>query len=249
VVSRLTPRRRQLRLPLNRRAAVAAMTRPPTVDLMPRSETQRRERDALLRRWGWGLVAALAGILALSAGAYTMTLAADQRHAAAQTRTAELLAQLATLQDVRRALSTESELTAFRSDAMAADLRWQGVFDTLASALPEGVTLTGFDLTVGGMPVEEEDRAATPGLEGSLTLASPTAIDITPAVRAMRALPGVLSADARDVTSETGEGAARTYVYGLTVTFDQSVYSDAYAPAADGDPAADDAVAESEPAG
>jgi hypothetical protein len=66
-------------------------------------------------------------------------------------------------------------------------------------------------------------------LSGALTLESPTPIDIAPAVRALRAIPGALSADAREVMAETGEGDARTYTYQLSLVLDQSLYTGVYA--------------------
>ncbi|PZU39040.1 MAG: hypothetical protein DI573_08145 [Microbacterium sp.] len=227
---RLSLRARTSRLSLTRGAATAASAASPRVNLLPRAETERRERAAMIRRWGWGLVGALAAVLVLSGGSYALTLAAEQRLAAAGSRTTDLLAQLATLQDVRQALATETELTAFRAEAMATDLRWEDMLDTLVRTLPPGVTLSGFDLAVGAAPAAgSPESASAPGLSGALTLESPTPIDIAPAVRALRAIPGALSADAREVMAETGEGDARTYTYQLTLVLDQSLYTGVYA--------------------
>jgi hypothetical protein len=247
---RLSARARTARHSLTRGTATAGASAPPRVNLLPRAETERRERAAMIRRWGWGLVGALAAVLVLSGGSYALTLAAEQRLAAAQSRTTDLLAQLATLQDVRQALATETELTAFRAEAMATDLRWADMLDTVVRTLPAGVTLSGFDLAVGAPPAAaaasvapaagsaptspaepavEAESASEPGLSGALTLESPTPIDIAPAVRALRAIPGALSADAREVMAEAGEGDARTYTYQLTLVLDQSLYTGVYA--------------------
>lgn len=228
---RLSFRPRGSRPPVTGSAIAAAAATPPRVNLLPRIEIERRERAALIRRWGWTLVSALAAVLVLSGASYALTVAAEQRLTAAQSRTTDLLAQLATLQKVSRALTAEAELTAFRTEAMATDLRFTDAITAVAGALPAGVSLTGFDLTVGEAPLAPVDDAASPepGLEGSLTLDSATPVDMAPAVRAVRGLPGTISADALEISSQPGEGGSRTYTYRLSLVLDQTYYTDAYA--------------------
>jgi len=204
--------------------AFAAM---PRINLLPKSELARRERESLTRGWVWGVIAAILVAVLLIAGAYWLKFSADQRLAAEQARTNELLVELAALSATSEALATESELTAFRQEAMATDLAWRPVIATVVGVLPEGVQLTGFELTVGGVP-DGSDPATAAGLTGTLRLDSPTPVQIVEVVRSLRGVEGVLMADGQAVTSSTAE--AERYAYLLTVTFDQTAYSGAYAP-------------------
>lgn len=203
----------------------------PRVDLLPRSEIERRERDALSAMWvRIGLLAVLLAALLIGA-AIAFNLFAQQRLAAEQNRSTQLLGQISGLADVSSALSTESELQNFRGDAMGSDLSWIGVLDKVRSALLPGTTVVGFDLTPGApSAAPDKDKAAAKravGLTGTLTIDSPTPVDLGPYVRALRNADGVLSADANATTaSQTNIGH---YVYTVDVTFDQTIYSGRYA--------------------
>ena len=198
----------------------------PRVNLMPRGEIARRERSALISKWMWGMVGAVVLALLIVAGALALKLMADQRLAAEQAQSTQLLAEVSALADVSAALTTEQELTAFRAEAMGADFAWAPVIRTLSGSLPEGAALTGFDLVSGGAP-QTDDPATEVGLTGTISVTSADPIDIVAAIRDLRAVPGVIYADGQSVTSSSvTEGS---YAYLLTVTFDQSVYSGAYA--------------------
>jgi hypothetical protein len=209
-----------------RNTAAAVLAGIPRVNLMPRVEIERRERADSLRKWGWGVVATLVALLLIIAGAFVLNWAAQQRLAAEQARTNELLTELAGLSDVSVALSAQDDLEAFRADAMASDLEWTRVYSTLVDGLPAGVTLTGFDLTVGPAPTPGDDVAAQVGLDGGLTFTSPRAVEIAQLIRTYRAIPGVIAAEGSDVSS-AGDDAG--YTYQLTITFDQSLYTGAFA--------------------
>lgn len=195
----------------------------PRVNLMPRAETERRERDALARRWGIGLLAALLVVALAATGAFYLKWTAQQRLAADQLRTSELLTELASLSEVSQALALRTELEGFRAEAMVADLSWSDLFADLAGALPAGVVVSGFDLTVGAAPTTE-DPGSELGLAGTLELRSPTAIDIAPAVRSLQQVPGVSEVAPVEIISET-EGDLTTYIYRLTASFDQTLYT------------------------
>ena len=94
----------------------------PRVNLMPRSEVARRERDKLTRAWVWGVLGAIVVALLIVAAAFYLKWSADQRLAAEQAQTNQLLLEIASLAEVSTALATESELTDFRREAMASDL-------------------------------------------------------------------------------------------------------------------------------
>ncbi|MGU3643975.1 hypothetical protein ACLBXX_03350 [Microbacterium sp. C23T] len=199
----------------------------PRVDLMPRSEVARRERDQLVRLWVWLVLGAIVVAVLIIGGAFAFKYFADQRLVAEQARTSALLTEIASLSDVSQALSTESELTAYRTDAMATDLAWTPVIDKIAGVLPADTAITGVDLTVGGAP-QGDDPALEQGLVGTVTFDSPTPIDIVPLIRSLRGVEGVLYADGQSVTTSPATGGRYTYL--LTVQFDQSVYSNQYAP-------------------
>ncbi|MCP2637170.1 hypothetical protein K0817_011430 [Microbacterium sp. HD4P20] len=195
----------------------------PRVNLMPRAEMVRRARNKVIRRWSLALVAAMAVILLATAGSYALLLGAQQRLSAENARTTALLGDLAALADVRSTLDLQSELSAFRAEAMATDLEWSSVLATVQRTLPDGVTVEGFSLAPGGVP-QGEDPSAAVGASGTLSLASATPHEIVPIVRALRPVPGVLDIDGwQSTASETG------YTYELRVEFDQSVYSGDYA--------------------
>lgn len=197
----------------------------PRVNLLPRSEVAKRERESVTRRWLWGVLGAIVIALLIIAGALTLKLLADQRLVAEQTKSEQLLSELASLAEVSQALTTERELTSYRAEAMGSDLAWGPVVGLVESTLPEGAILTGFDFVSGGIPLTD-DAASEIGLTGTVSVASADPIDIVAAARTMREAPGVLFADGVSVTSSSiAEG---NFAYVLTVTFDQSIYSGEY---------------------
>ena len=125
-----------------------------------------------------------------------------------------------------QALATEADLTDYRSLAMAADLAWTPVVQKVVSVLPGDTSLTGFDLEIGGVPVGD-DPASETGLTGTFSIDSPTPLDIVSIIRSLRVVEGVLYADGQSVTESTVIDGR--YAYVLTVTFDQTVYSGAFA--------------------
>lgn len=195
----------------------------PRVNLMPRAESERRERSAQLRRWLGAFAAALMVVAAASAVAYWLQFSASLRLAAENLRTSALLSQLADLSEVRQALDLETELREFRAEAMASDLSWSAVLGTVQSALPPDVSTTGFSLVPGGIS-HGDDPTQEAGVAGAVTLTSATPAEIVPIIRALRSVPGVLEADGWQVMEEQG-----AYSYELRVVLDQSVYSGAYA--------------------
>jgi hypothetical protein len=200
----------------------------PRVNLMPRSEIERRERETLLRRWLWGVLAAIVVALLIIAGAMVLKWAADQRLAAEQAESNQLLAELAALSDVSQALATERELTTFRTESMGADFAWSPVFASVKSSLPAEAALVGFDLIGGGVP-QGAEPTLEPGLVGTIAVGSRNPVDIVAVARDLRVVPGVLLADGQSVTESSVSPGS--YVYELTVVFDQSIYSGQYAPA------------------
>lgn len=195
------------------------------VNLMPRPEIARRERDKTVRLWVWIVLAAVLVALLIIAGAFTFKLFADQRLASEQARTTSLLTEIAALSEVSQALSTEQELTEFRAEAMASDFEWAAVVSKITAALPPDTALTGFELITGGIP-QGDDPAVEKGLVGTVSIDSATPLDIVAIIRSLRGVDGVLFADGRSVTtSEVSEGR---FAYVLDMEFDQSIYSGRY---------------------
>ncbi|MEV4688023.1 hypothetical protein [Microbacterium sp. LWH3-1.2] len=198
----------------------------PRVNLMPRSEVVRRERDSLVRLWVWIALGAIVVAVLIIAGAFAFKFFADQRLVAEQARTNALLTEIASLSEVSQALAAESELTEFRTDAMATDLAWTPVMAKITGVLPADTTITGVDLAVGGVP-QGDDPAVEQALVGTVTFDSPTPLDIVALIRSLRGVEGVLYADGQSVTSS--QVSADRFSYLLNVEFDQSVYSNEFA--------------------
>jgi hypothetical protein len=201
----------------------------PRVNLMPRAELDRRERAIAVRRWGWGVVGALAVVVVASGAAFAVNWFAKQDLAAAQSRTTTVSGQLAALSDVSTAIATRADLEGFRSQAMGADIDYLKTLTGLGSVLPDGVGITGFDLISGGIPVTGSDPKAQQGLVGTITLESANPVEIVPVIRSFRKVPGVIAADGHDVTSKDTTGAGGPYTYTVTISFDQTVYTGKYA--------------------
>lgn len=199
----------------------------PRVNLLPRAVTERRERVALLRRWGMGLLGVVAVVVLAAAGAFALQVAAAQRLASENARTTDLLSRVAALQPVSQKLTLERELNAFRSEAMGTDLTWADVLGTVRATLPAGVAVFEYTLRPGAL-VDTEDAAPAAGVAGTVKFSSGTPTDIVGLIRSIRALPGVLAADGWSYTLSGDE-----YQYELRVTLDQSVYTGTYTQEAD----------------
>lgn len=204
----------------------------PRINLMPRSEIEKRERERLSRGWVWAVLGAIFFTVLIILGVVWLNVLASQRLASEQSRTNDLLLQIASLSDVSSALATEEELTDFRQEAMATDVVWQPVLAAVVSVLPEPSVMTGFDFTVGGVP-EGSDPATEVGLIGTVSVESPRPLDIVDIARSLREVEGVFYADGRSVLSSSSTSGQ--YAYILNVSFDQSVYSGAYQTVEEGD--------------
>jgi hypothetical protein len=218
-------------------AAAAQVGASPRVNLLPRSEIARRERERLTGMWARVVIGALVVTALLIGAAYAWNQFAQQQLAAEQARTTTLTGEIAGLSDVSRTLQTERDLIAYRAEAMGSDLAWSDIFAKTQGALPSDVTLVGFDLTVGAVPdaasqTADAKKAKTAakeavGLTGTITVSSPSPRDMAPYARALRDVDGISGADANAIATDTGNG----YLYTIDITFDQTVYSNSFAPA------------------
>jgi hypothetical protein len=204
-------------------AVVLTVGGPPRVNLMPRAAIERRAMRALLRRWGWALAATLVMVALIGAGAFAFRAIADQRLAAAESHTTDLINQVSALQPVRQKLSMQSDLAAFRADAMATDVAWTDVLASVAAVVPSGLGIADFDLAPGRVPVGDDPRAEV-GVEGTVVLTGTESTEMAELIRAVRAVPGVIDADgwSQTLTDEL-------YRYDLRITVDQTVYTGAFA--------------------
>lgn len=193
------------------------------VNLMPRAEIERRQTSVLLRRWVGGILFAVLAVAIACGGAAWLQFSAAQRLASEEARTDSLLTDLAALSEVRATLDLESELTTFREDAMATDLKWAGLVNTVEAALPAGVSVSGFQLAPGGVP-SGDDPTTELGAVGTIFLKSALPQEIIPLVRSLQPVEGILVAEAWNITPEEEGG----FTYEIRIAFDQSVYTGAY---------------------
>jgi len=170
--------------------------------------------------------AAVIAAAVLIAGAFAVNWLAMQRLAAEQSNTNMLLVQIANLSEVSQTMASQKELQNFEADAMGSDFAWAPVFAKIDSALPSGVTTTGFDVTSGAVPSPQTKPEVAVGLTGTVTLSSRNAVDMAAIVRKLRTVPGVISADPQSLTDSTATPGEYTYL--LNVTFNQTIYSGDY---------------------
>ncbi|MEV7619531.1 hypothetical protein AB0N59_05255 [Microbacterium sp. NPDC089321] len=204
----------------------------PRVNLLPRSEIERRERDRLGGTWVRVVIGAVILAALLVGAAFAWNAFAQQRLLAERTKTTELLGEISALSEVSQALSTERELIDFRAESMGSDIVWASVLNRVQDAVPRGDALIGFELTPGAVPAalpaeadqEARDEAASKavGLTGTVTVQSAGPENMIPFTDALRKIEGVAVSDARALSS--GE----FYQYVVDITFDQSVYSGQY---------------------
>ncbi|MFS2279896.1 hypothetical protein V2S04_03610 [Microbacterium sp. OR21] len=199
----------------------------PRVNLLPPTELTRRSNAALGRRWARIVLGAVAVVAALVIGLHALNLIAVTRLAAEQLRTQTLMTELAELAPVSQAMSARIGLQTQREQAMAGDLAWQPVLATLASGVPGGAQITGYDLTAGPAPAGD-DPTTQIGLTGTVTLSSAAPIEFTAATARLRTLEPVSSVDVQNLSNEEG-----VYQYAVTVVLDQTIYSGDFAPAAE----------------
>lgn len=196
----------------------------PRVNLMPRAESERRERLALTRTWAVLAIGAVVLALAVVAGAFYMKWTADQALAAEQVRTETLISELAAQSEVTQALAARDVRESFRGVAMANDFAWTPIIDDLVGSLPAGVSLIEYSLTPGPAPTDADPETQV-GSSGPFTYTTSDSRLQAATVAALAKTPGVLSADAGALFT-SGEG---TYEFTVNVTLDQTIYSGDYA--------------------
>lgn len=193
---------------------------PPRADLLPMSERGRRDRVALTRRWVGIAVGALVLVLLATAGAFVLRMNSNTQIADERRETDAILTELATYQDLSTAISSRAKLQQLRAQAMATDLDWSEVYDSLTAKLPDKATIIGLDLRTGGAPVDGDPTAV--GLLASTTIESPNPLDHAKIIEGFSSIDGVLGVS---MTLLSGPNEDGTYSYTTTVTLDQTVYT------------------------
>lgn len=199
----------------------------PRVNLLPTKEVTRRANVALGRRWARIVLLALGVVAVVVVGLHAMNLFSVTRLASEQLRTQTLMTEIADLAPVSQAMSARASVQTQREQAMAGDLAWRPVLDTLKSGMPEGAAITGYELTAGPALVEEDPTAGV-GLTGTVTLSSATPVELVTATAKLRALEPVTSID---VQSLARDDETNDYEYVLTVVLDQTIYTGDFAAA------------------
>ncbi len=196
----------------------------PRVDLLPPSEVRRRETRARARTWATAAVGALLVAVAAVGGAFAYNLSAHMRLATEQARTQQVLASIAELSDVSRALSLRGTLETLRTEAMAGDFSWAAVLATVESRLPAGVQIIDYALVAG--PVPDAATPDAPGASGTVTVTSAEPLSLVSLVDTLRDAPEIQLTEVEEFISEND--AAR-YEYRLRISVDQSVYTGDFA--------------------
>lgn len=209
----------------------------PRVNLMPRSEIERRERRVLLQRWLVALIGTVIATVLMIAITFGVRVVAELRLATENARTLTLLSELASLSDVSNMLTQQSALTDYRTLAMGTEMSWSPLFATVTSVLPAGATISNFDVEAGLGPMGD-DPALSPGATVTLTVTSPAPIDIVAAIRTLRGAPTVLHSDGHELRKvattaapDADQAAAPPpYTYLLTVVTTEEVYTGRFLP-------------------
>lgn len=200
----------------------------PRVNLLPAAELQRRAASALIRRWVAGLAATAVVVSGLVVAAHWERGIAERQLAAEQARTINLNAELANLSHVSQAIADRGALSELRAATMGNDLKWRALFADLTRALPNGATLTGFELATGTNPAAGADPGIGIGVLGSLTVNTADPADQNRMIDKLRTLDTVLAADAGSLTSAGEDG----YAFVVEFVVDQTHYSHDHLPEA-----------------
>lgn len=192
----------------------------PRVNLIPRTEIERRRRGRVAR--GWLVAVIIAAVLAvgLVGGAWAAKTFADQRLTQEQGRTGALAAQLEGYRDVSGTLRTQDSLTRMRATAMGADLSWTALIDRVRRHLPGGVTLGWYTIASG--PAVGGDTDAV-GPSGTITLTTENLALLTAAADAIREDDAVNS-----IALQRTETADGLFIATFDIAFTAAVNSGTY---------------------
>ena len=188
----------------------------PRVDLLP-PEIRRHQQSAKLRRkLLTGVLGTVVAVAVGFGGTVVLQLQAQERLAAAQQRTTELLAeqaQYAEVLDVNRRIHL---IEAARALGTSREVLWKRILDDYRSALPDGATITSAVLT-GTAPWEPVAEPAGPLRSESVAQVAITAVtsdvpDATGWLRRIAELPTIADASLNTIASVDG-------VWTTTVTF------------------------------
>ncbi|BDZ40599.1 PilN domain-containing protein [Microbacterium suwonense] len=210
----------------------------PRVNLLPKSELDRRSNAALARRWVAVGIGALLIVVVLIGGGYAYSLMSSMRLTAEQNRASQLSIDLAELAPVSRSVAQRRSLSAQLEQAMAGDLAWRPVLDGLAAQLPDDAVVTGYSLAAGPVPAGD-DPSVQVGIDGTLTVITATPLPVAEVIDAVRGVEDVLYVDIRQLLRDADE-EPDSYEYTIQVQLDQTVYSRRFVPASEDTPKTQD---------
>ncbi|MFJ6677817.1 hypothetical protein ACIQLK_01655 [Microbacterium sp. NPDC091382] len=196
----------------------------PRANLLPLSETRRREVRRLGRSWVTIGLGSLVVALLLIGGAFAMNVQAALRLVSANADTERVIAEIAELAPVSQAVAQRTELSGLITQAMSGDIAWRKAVATVTQALPAGVTVTDYALAAGQVPGSTAPDE-TVGAAGTVTVVSDEPISLVEATRALRGVDAILEVSVQTLAEEEG-----VYTYTVEVQLDQTIYSGAFAP-------------------
>ena len=189
----------------------------PRVNLLPASVTAKRALRSLLVSWGIRLGFAVVALIAAVAAMLGWQAMIAMQLSEAKAQGDAYLQEIASKGDIQSLMNTERSLEEFVEESMSTDISWVNARTLIEQHLPEGTTLFGFNLTVGGVPSGEPAEAV--GLSGTVTVCSPIQL-MVPYLRDTFSVEGLM--DVRAVSGE--ETDDRGYVYTVDIVFSQLIY-------------------------
>lgn len=196
----------------------------PRANLLPRSEVQRREVRRLARSWVGIGIGALVLTVVLIGAAFAYNMQAALRLTAANAQTQQVIAGIAELAPVSKAVADRTEISSLIEQSMGGDIEWRTAVMTVASALPAGVEVTDYSLAAGTLPTGDDPTTAV-GAAGTFTVISSEPLSLVDSTRALRAVDAVTAVSVQSLAEADG-----VFTYTIEVELDQSIYSGDYAP-------------------
>ena len=180
----------------------------PRVDLLPPSIELRRSQTAVRRLLLLGLAGlAVIAVTATVAASFTAD-AAERELAAAQARSAQLIAEQAQYSEVSTVKGQLADADSARLAALYAEADWDRLMREVDGALPAGMTLTSENITIlplsdSGPPSPSAVALDIPGvIEIQFTATAPALLDANPLLGGLEGLTGYVSATVDSVVGE-----------------------------------------------
>ncbi|MHA3684332.1 hypothetical protein ACXR2T_03055 [Leucobacter sp. HY1910] len=190
----------------------------PSVNLLPPSVLRARQQSRLIKQWGFRIVSALVIVAAGCLMLFGWQTVTALQLAQVQAQTDELISRVSAEADIQLTLKTEKDLESYRDEAMATQLKWQPVIDAMRATIPEGATLSAFQLASGAAPAGDSDAV---GLTGTVDVSG----NFVSPVGLLRAIGAIDSLTSVVLIGGAEDETTGLFVVTLEVTFDQTVYT------------------------